>query len=763
MKDEHSKPENPSSAPNYTAQLPAPRPNPLRGIPGGRPNTRPLEGIPDGSKPSNLIKPTTTSTSVPEAIFNAVGIAVLETIFPPVEDPYHILRPPIGDPIVIHEPREPIPPLEINPPNQTPAPPIKTEPAPVPNYPPHPVDGAIRNRVNDVMSDPRGNTSGKPSSPQGIAGNNQQPTVTPLEPLILYPPGQSPIEIENRNRVQQANTDQRRDSIVDQDGNVWSKPKPERPSQIPPNSVPNDDWMRPAEKPNSPLDFPEINTPIPGLNFSEPHRNPQISGGRSTWQPRASQEAEPENPESPNSTENSDQPNETPAANGNADAPATRQTGQPTSDDAPSNQPAPSSNAEREAQKRKRSVERVYSGRRVDQLTDADKERIREGGYTLVSEGDHPQIRRTRKEAGDSNLHLEQVDGVWLIKKGPAPVNNRDPSNTATMWKNFLEESNITDKKVLDGFSLHHSISVNVWKKSELTQLAEKYGVAGVDDAEGLIAVARDTADLYSVNPDITRLEKDGQLSRLLHPGSHDQWDKRVKEAIKEEEDRLKSLYDVTELDQIPADKLKEELKASTENIRKKLREELKYASEQIKAGKYDQLPKYIKEYLPLDPKRPGYVKISDRGQDNSTPATRQYIAELRANFRNFIATANTFSIENTSNTLLTNSLSTNQEFAQMLAISASRAIKGKDTAQIKSFSARREEGNINIYESDGITKMASVNTGARTVTMYKQFTLEQKASLEDARAGILADAQAQSDREAHASKAANRQQLSLG
>jgi hypothetical protein len=733
--DDHSKQNNPASEvdPNLTAQIPVPPPNPLRVIPGGRSGTgtRPTLDAIRGGKP---LSPN-TSTLVPDAILNGLGIAILETLFPPLEqDLYTILNPPIGDPIAPQPEIEPKP--EINMPDRPveyPAYPITIEPDPVPNYPRHPADQATRDLVDAVL--PLGNTSGSSSPRPGTAGNGHRPSTSSNNP---YPLGTSitdgqwwqDMDRQDARAVTDARRQQaeiegqlEREQQAERNRNAENNRRldRERQAEIERNAERERrgyNWMKsdpsPAENPNSLPDVPPL-LPIPDHHLDLTRRIP--FNAPNVWPTRASQE-EPANNDTPEPA-----PAETPP---DSDAPQT--------------------------------VEDLYDGRRVDQLTAADKKRIREAGYTLVSEGDHKQIRKTRTESGPSNLHLEQVDGVWLIRKGPAPANSRDPSNSTTMWKNFLAEYNIKDKEVLAGFSLHHSIAVNVWKASRLTQLAQEYGLT-VDDADGLIAMPRDTVDLYSVNDDIIRLENGGQLSRLLHPGSHSEWDKRVEREIDKEERRLKVKYG--SLENVPP----EELKDSVRSIRTKLREELKYASEQIKAGKYDQLPKYIRDYLPLDPKRPGYVKISDRSKDNgdSLLATSQDVAKLRANVRNFIAMANTFRIDNLSSSLFTNDLSTNQEFAQMLAVSTSLAMKGKDEVRFGSFSALREDDKINIYEPDGVTRVASVNTGAKTVTMYKAFILEQKASLESARTELLADAKSQVAQDASVNKAVNRDQLSLG
>ncbi len=707
MQDDHSKQENPSSAPNYTTQVPVRPPNPLRGIPGGR-NTQPLEVIRGGSNPA---KPP-TSTSVPDAIFNTLGIAVLETLFPPVEDPYHILNTPIGDPIVIHEPREPITPLEIDPPpNQTPASPIKTEPDPVPNYPRHPVDQAVQDRVNDVMRDPRGNTNGKPSSPQGVADNNQQPTATPLEPLILYPPGQSPINTDIRNRVEQADRNQQLDSIVDQDGNVWSKPKPERPSQIPPNSVPNDndDWMRPAEKPNSPLDFPEITTPIPGLNLNEPHRHPRISGGRSTWQPRASQEENPEPTPAP--TGNSDQAEETPAAEGNSDAPATRQTGI------------------RAQEAKKREVEEEVArlsdaDRNIRNLPDGLEERLNEVGYR-INRGDNPSISYRGKLPSKSQLHL---DANGNIEPGPSATSNRI-SNQNTMRKNVLEGTGV--QKVPEGYQVNHNTPDAVWQKSPLLQRADQLGVGGgVDGQNNLTIMPKNKAAAESTNPDVETLRQEGRLLKNInHNGSHSKWNDHATKAYRDEEERLKFEYD--SLENVPP----EEIKKSVEKVQNQLRNELREVDQKIEKGEVDNLPNWAQP----DKKDPGRQKLSDRPAkpQNILADNPQLAARLGQAVRNktkAIIAAHTYDLNFSAIPAKVLTGQTPKDLAQFLGISALSSFNGTNTnlMQNKYYKMEHSGSNIVISNLPGGEKLSVIDMDKNTIAMHRPLSPMQIEFLQE-------------------------------
>jgi hypothetical protein len=235
----------------------------------------------------------------------------------------------------------------------------------------------------------------------------------------------------------------------------------------------------------------------------------------------------------------------------------------------------------RRQETKKEAVEREFAGRPINSLTEADKRKISEGGYTLSTNprSGPPTIRRTNRKSGESGLHMKDVGGAWTIQKGPAPANNRFPSSPSKMKKNILEGTGV--KEVPKDYQAHHGITVETWNSKDLTKLAQKYGVAGGVDAKDGMVLAPSTLEAKNrTGGDISELEQQGKLIRILHPGSHPRFKEFGDSLIDKETRRLTREYGVDKLEQIPADKLPGELEKSIKEIRKEIDNALKNADQ---------------------------------------------------------------------------------------------------------------------------------------------------------------------------------------
>jgi hypothetical protein len=423
--------------------------------------------------------------------------------------------------------------------------------------------------------------------------------------------------------------------------------------------------------------------------------------------------------------------------NGPAQTPPTAP---PATTPTPAQNPAPTPGGRRQETK-KEAVERKYAGRPINGLTRAEKKEIREGGYTLSTnpKSGPPTIRRTRSTSGESGLHMEDVGGVWTIQKGPAPANNRFPSSPSKMKKNILEGTGV--KEVPKDYQAHHGITVETWNSKDLTKLAQKYKVAGgVDAKDGMILAPSTLEAKNRTGGDISKLEQQGKLIRILHPGSHPRFKEFGDSLVDEETQRLTRKYGVDKLEQIPADKLPGELEKSIKKIRKEIDDALKNADQKIKAGKYNDLPQEVKDFIKPDPNRQNQYKISDRPTGQEVARFKNALGDVVAKAREL----NTYSLSVSSQAVLSSTNSTQQSYAEMLALSVAAA-KGGDPATKNSLFTSQTRGLTTDIYANG-SKLASINreNGKAEITMERRMTTSEKQNLSKQRSEMLSSSQAQ-------------------
>jgi hypothetical protein len=395
----------------------------------------------------------------------------------------------------------------------------------------------------------------------------------------------------------------------------------------------------------------------------------------------------------------------------------------------------------RRQETKKEAVEREFAGRPINSLTEADKRKISEGGYTLSTnpKSGPPTIRRTRSTSGESGLHMEDVGGVWTIQKGPAPANNRFPSSPSKMKKNILEGTGV--KEVPKDYQAHHGITVETWNSKDLTKLAQKYKVAGgVDAKDGMILAPSTLEAKNRTGGDISKLEQQGKLIRILHPGSHPRFKEFGDSLVDEETQRLTRKYGVDKLEQIPADKLPGELEKSIKKIRKEIDDALKNADQKIKAGKYNDLPQEVKDFIKPDPNRQNQYKISDRPTGQEVARFKNALGDVVAKAREL----NTYSLSVSSQAVLSSTNSTQQSYAEMLALSVAAA-KGGDPATKNSLFTSQTRGLTTDIYANG-SKLASINreNGKAEITMERRMTTSEKQNLSKQRSEMLSSSQAQ-------------------
>ncbi len=727
MTDEHSQKNNPAvnnESNTLIAGIPKPEDPYLRPVPNPSRKPNPLRIVP--SIPQS---PTTIPVGVSGILRGAVRIVPYVRIAVTANDAVILMekayesyqdqnREPIGQSGNLTFPEGPSPTPYV-PPDQT------TRTVGDPNR----VDTVVRGRVNEVIGDSSDNTGNNPNNTGiDITGNDPIGTRLDLDELSRVlgdPPGNTvnnpndaEIDLARRN----AETSRRnREAIRQLERVTGSNPDAELPVTT---NDPN--WMRPAENPNSPLDFPEITTPVPSLNPDTPlEQYPRIPGdhGRDTFlQPRASQEAEPAPEPAPTSTENTDQPEETPAAEGNSGEPASRQ--------------------QRRQEAEKLKVEEAVVGRDLQKLPYGLIERMRKSGY-IINRGDNPSISYRGNLPSGNQLHIEKQDGIWRILPGRSPDNTRI-SKPGEAKKNVLEDTGV--KKIPEGYENNHITPDEVWKNDPLLRQYDKNnGEPGVDKARNLVLMPKNkTAAIdEQENPDVQTLKEKGRLlNNINHRGSHGKWNKHVKDTYDRERQKLEKKYG--SLENVP----KEVLKKTVEGIQDGLMNELREVDRKIERGDIDNLPNWIKDDGNNNPEQTPEHRLTKAPSilDNQQLAIALGKA-VRAKTREVIA-ANTHSLElRAISKDILNQTPTHKDLCQLLGVITLNSFQGNDAKNIETSHyqmKRLDAENIVITGLPDGKKLAVVNTKENTIAMHGKPSLEQLESLqnklEQAKAASLAE-----------------------
>jgi A nuclease family of the HNH/ENDO VII superfamily with conserved AHH len=260
-------------------------------------------------------------------------------------------------------------------------------------------------------------------------------------------------------------------------------------------------------------------------------------------------------------------------------------------------------------------VDRKYSDLSTEEITELEKE------YTITERGEEsrPVFTRHQPKEEHAPIHAEQENGEWVIKKGLEQNNNRI-SNPYAMDRNF--EAEYGPKP--EDHQTHHLIPDETYQKNELTaELTERAKAQGekpgIDKAENLIAQPNGAAAFNDESPEVQALEDKEALAKIVHNGSHPEWNKHANELLDNEVRELRDANPGKTLQEIPT----EELKQAEKSVMQQLRQELRDAAQQIKEGHPENLPSWIKpDYVPKDGNGQEFPKIS--GVPGQVPANSQ-------------------------------------------------------------------------------------------------------------------------------------------
>jgi hypothetical protein len=371
------------------------------------------------------------------------------------------------------------------------------------------------------------------------------------------------------------------------------------PGQGSPN--PNQGPLSPEQPkdPNAPIELPKNPTPVqvpgsPTERPNEPSPNPQ----EPSTPPIQAERQEPQ----PSSTPNTDAQAEEPAS---------------TTEPEPENSPDADNY-------RFQSTGKPLVDRKVSELSPEERAELeKEYNITTRGEENRPVFTRHQPKEDHAPIHAEQENGEWVIKKGLEQNNNR-LSNPYAMDKN--SEAEYGPKP--EGYQTHHLIPDETYQKNELTaELTERAKVQGekpgIDKAENLIALPNGATAFNDESPEVQALEDKEALAKIVHNGSHPEWNKHANELLNE---RLEGLQDANPgktLQEIPTEKLKQ----AEKSVMQQLRQELRDAAQQIKEGHPENLPEWIKpDYVPKDGNGQEFPKISEVPQQipaNALEASR--------------------------------------------------------------------------------------------------------------------------------------------
>ena len=188
---------------------------------------------------------------------------------------------------------------------------------------------------------------------------------------------------------------------------------------------------------------------------------------------------------------------------------------------------------------------RSFVGREYSSLTSKELAELKKNYEIRTTDDGKPtSIRRKKGEVakGTPQLHIEEVDGKYIIKEGPASGSQR-LSNANTMKNNYKKANGGTIPK---NHQLHRIIPDAVVRENELAREAYDRRIFDLDRASNLQALP-DTADAYNQ-----------ANTPLLHRGSHKEWNDYVKEVLNNKGEELLDDLGVPSVKEIPDNILKQ-------------------------------------------------------------------------------------------------------------------------------------------------------------------------------------------------------------
>jgi hypothetical protein len=252
-------------------------------------------------------------------------------------------------------------------------------------------------------------------------------------------------------------------------------------------------------------------------------------------------------------------------------------------------------------------------GRKFDDLSQAEKNELGKE-YFIYPEGGRPIFRR-RDITTTPSIHAElNQQGEWIIRPDAARANSRISQFSAAL-KNFEAMFG----KRPDAHQIHHLLADNLAQTEKILIIARRKGAFQIDQGNNLIAAPETVAAFKSKTKAIQDLQDKDGLVKLIHSGSHPQWDTYVSEQLNLLSRRLERTYG--SLEKVPTDVLKDGINGVLKDVRQVMIQESKSGLRQstvdwIQPSKQD--PKFPK--LGQQPAEPPSVTTASAPPPSPTP-----------------------------------------------------------------------------------------------------------------------------------------------
>ena len=195
-----------------------------------------------------------------------------------------------------------------------------------------------------------------------------------------------------------------------------------------------------------------------------------------------------------------------------------------------------------------------FAGMDYNSLSPQEKA-ILEQNYTVYNtdarrQAGKPDIIRLRdSKSGNPPIHIEEVNGQYIIKNGHAKSGSNRISDAKAMKDNYRA----VHGDIPDGHQLHHIIPDNVVQRNPLAKEARKRGY-----------------DLDRVT-NLEALPSYGKPGELVHRGPHSKWDDHVEEVLEKAKRKLLKKHRVNSVEQLPDEALENGLKSAERKLQKDL------------------------------------------------------------------------------------------------------------------------------------------------------------------------------------------------
>ena len=189
-----------------------------------------------------------------------------------------------------------------------------------------------------------------------------------------------------------------------------------------------------------------------------------------------------------------------------------------------------------------------FAGMDYKTLTPQEKAVLKQNYRVEPKNGRPPILKRKKVKDGHPPIHIEEVNGQYIIKNGLANGSNRI-SDAKAMKDNYKAVHGSIPKN----HQLHHIIPDNVVQRNPLAKEARLRGY-NLDRASNLEA-----------------LPSYGKPGELVHRGPHGKWDSHVEQVLNSVKDELLNDYVVNSVDKLPDRALENALKSAERKLQKDL------------------------------------------------------------------------------------------------------------------------------------------------------------------------------------------------